>query len=145
MRKEIQKEADNWGISIALLSSEQAIRTKYIRDGLEHNWTFLWEHLIDDSVVTDYHGWELICDFVGKAPCLIFFCVDDDEDVFLLKNGRHLFKLIDQGDSFNEFYITNFETNYLLGFSHEKTLHGCGIAKRWVDSLKGTKHHDELL
>lgn len=42
-------------------------------------------------------------------------------------------------------HLTNYETNYLLGFSHEDSMHGCGIAKRWVDSLKGTKHHEELL
>lgn len=149
--KGIQEEAEYWRIPIEKLSKEQgdkikySIRQKYIKDGLIKNWMFLWEHFIDDSIVTDYHGWELICDFVGTSSCLLLFDVDDEEDVFWNKNGRDLFKLIDQGDSFNEFYITNFETNYLLGFSHEKTLHGCGIAKRWVDSLKGTKHHEELL
>lgn len=149
--KGIQEEAEYWRIPIEKLSKEQgdkikySIRKKYIEEGLEKNWTFLWEHLIDDSFVKDCHGWELICDFVGKSSCLIFFCVDDDEDVFFIKDGRHLFKIIDQGDSFDEFYITNYETNYLLGFSHEDSMHGCGIAKRWVDSLKGTKHHEELL
>lgn len=149
--KEIQEEAEYWRIPIEKLPTEQgdkikySIRQKYINDGIEHNWTFLWEHLIDDSCVSDYHGWELVCDFVGREYCLIFFCVDEEEDVFLIKNGRDLFKIIEQGDSFREFYITNFETNYLLGFSHEETLHGCGIAKRWVDSLKNMKHHEEIL
>lgn len=70
----VQKEAEYWRFSVERLSKEQgdkikySIRQKYIKDGLEKNWMFLWEHFIDDSIVTDCHGWELICDFVGKLP-----------------------------------------------------------------------------
>lgn len=34
-----------------------------------------------------------------------------------------------------EFYITNFETEYVICFNHHDCLLGCGTAKKWVESL----------
>ena len=58
----------------------------------------------------------------------------EDKSVLVINNGKSLYKLLDEMFGF-EFYITNFETNYLLCFNHHDCLLGCGTAKKWVESL----------
>ena len=134
---EIKKVALNNDICIKDLSDKQAkaikndIFKKYIHSQLG---TFLWDQFKDAAVIADSNGWEKLCSFVGGNSCLMFFDNIEDKSVILISNGKELYKLLDEMFGF-EFYITNFETDYLLCFNHHDCLLGCGTAKKWIESL----------
>lgn len=96
--------------------------------------TFLWEQMKGAAIIADSDGWQKLCDFVGNDRCLMFFDDIEDKSVLIINNGKSLYKLLDEMFGF-EFYITNFETDYLLCFNHHDCLLGCGTAKKWIESL----------
>lgn len=134
---EIKKISLVNGIVVEKLSNEEIkkikndITRKYIHS---HPKPFLWDQLKEAAVKEDCDGWQKICDFVGNSKCLMFFDDIEDKSVLVINNGKSLYKLLDEMFGF-EFYITNFETNYLLCFNHHDCLLGCGTAKKWVESL----------
>lgn len=136
--EEIQMEAKKCNIQLKLLSDEQ---TKNIRENIyfkytnKHDSIFLWENLANFSVVSDVNGWELISDFVGSQKCLLFFNEKDDGAIIVINGGRDLYDILAETYGF-EFYVTNFDTEYLICFSHHDCLLGCGTAEKWIDSLK---------
>ena len=140
MYGEIQKVAENWEIPIEILSSEQAghiknsIYQKYTDGGMEG---VLWGHLIDYSVLRDSYAWAIIDEFVDwdykdKEESLLFFNDEDDKNVFIIKNGRDLYKILSETCENREFYLTNFNTNYLICFNRYDCLYGTGAAREWV-------------
>lgn len=135
---EIKKVALDSGISIKELSSEQVkkikndISRKYIQ--LQDK-VFLWDSFKEPAVIADSNGWEKICTFIGEKNCLMFFDDIEDKSVITIGNGTELYKLLNEMFGF-EFYITNFETDYLICFNHHDCLLGCGAAKNWIKSLK---------
>lgn len=136
---EIEKTAKSNGIYIERLCEERAeiiktnITKKYVHS---YSDIFLWESFKAFAVKQTDDGWQKLCDFVGNKTCLMFFDNMEDESVFVLKNGQDLYTLLSEMYGF-EFYITDFETEYLLCFNHHDCLLGCGRAKKWVESLKG--------
>lgn len=95
---------------------------------------FLWDRLKEAAMIADSDGWQKLCDFVGNSKCLMFFDDIEDKSVLVISSGKSLSKLLDEMFGF-EFYITNFETDYLLCFNHHDCLLGCGTAKKWIESL----------
>lgn len=95
---------------------------------------FLWDQLKEAAVITDSDGWLKICDFVGNSKCLMFFDDYEDKSVLVISNGKALYRLLDEMFGF-EFYITNFETDYLLCFNHHDCILGCGTARKWIEAL----------
>lgn len=136
--EEIIKTALDSGICVKELPNEyvkrikKAIFKKYVQS---QPGTFLWEHFIHPSVIADSNGWEKICTYIGENNCLMFFDDIEDKSVILISNGNDLYKLLNMMFGF-EFYITNFETDYLVCFNHHDCLLGCGTAKNWIESLK---------
>lgn len=139
--KEIERVANDWEILIEILSSEQAedikrsISQKYTDGGTGG---CLWGHLINYSVLRDSYAWAIIDEFVDdedKEECLLFF--NDDENVFEIKNGRDLYKILAETCENREFYITNFETKYLMCFNQYGCLYGTGTAREWVSEAFG--------
>lgn len=160
---EILMEAAIWRIPIKVLPEEQAetalrdIIHKYANqnDKCSTGWYFLWEALLDASSVYDENGWKIISNFVGEKNCLLFYSNDfsrymdnctfepdlqirREEAAIVINNGKDLEMLLSQMYGF-EFYVTNFEMDYLISFNHEDILQGCGTAKEWVESLKCKK------
>lgn len=135
---EIEKVAKSNAIYINKLSEKdawkvkQSITEKYIDS---QGGVFLWENLKSAAIIQDNNGWQNICDFVGSKVCLMLFDDTEDKTVFIFKNGENLYKLLYEMYGF-EFYITDFETQYLMCFNHHDCLLGCGLAKKWVESLK---------
>lgn len=95
---------------------------------------FLWEQLKEAAIIADSDGWKKLCGFVGNSKCIMFFDDIEDKSVLVISDGKSLYKLLDDMFGF-EFYITNFETNYLLCFNHHDCILGCGTAKNWIESL----------
>lgn len=113
------------------LTIKRSITQKYVYPQPE---SFLWNRLKEAAVKRDNNGWQKMCSFVGNSKCLMFFDDIEDRSVLVINNGKSLYKLLDEMFGF-EFYITDFETDYLLCFNHHDCLLGCGTAKRWVNSL----------
>lgn len=135
--EEIKKVTLNNGIVVEELPDKQIktiksnITQKYLNS---QSGPFLWDRLKEAAIIADNDGWKKICDFVGSNRCLMFFDDIEDKSVIVISNGKSLYKLLDEMFGF-EFYITNFETDYLLCFNHHDCLLGCGTAKKWVESL----------
>lgn len=125
------------GIAAEELSDEDG---KKIKNNIALKYThwqpgpFLWDRLKDAAIREDCAGWEKICDFVGANKCLIFFDDIEDKSVLVINNGKNLHRLLDEMYGF-EFYVTDFETAYLLCFNHHDCLLACGAAKNWLSSL----------
>lgn len=133
----IKKVAEINDIFVEILPAEQvqiiksSVFEKYIgrKKGI-----FLWENFINATVVNNKEGWKLIADFVGRKKCLMFFEDSEDNNMIVLENGKALYKLLYEMYGF-EFYITNFETEFVICFNHHDCLIGCGTAKKWVETL----------
>lgn len=137
---EIKKFAKDNNIFIEELSIEQVCKLRsnimknYIRN---YKCRFLWEYLKGASIKTDEKGWEKICNFVGNNKCILFFDSIEDNSMIVINNGQILYKILSEMFAF-EFYITNFETNFLICFNHHDCLLCCGRAKNWLDNLYET-------
>lgn len=135
---EIKKVALDNVINIKELSDEQVkkikndISRKYIRS---QSGVFLWDSFKEAAVIADSNGWKKICIFIGENNCLMFFDDIEDKSVIIISNGNELYKLLSEMFGF-EFYITNFDTDYLICFNHHDCLLGCGTARKWIESLK---------
>lgn len=133
----IEKAAKVNSITIEKLerSSSEKIKSqiyqKYIKT---KKGIFLWENFERFSTLQYSAGWELLSDFVGEKECLMFFENGDDNTIIRIRNGSDLHSLLCEMFGF-EFYITNFETEYILCFNHHDCLVGCGTAKAWIEEL----------
>lgn len=65
----------------------------------------------------------------------MFFDDCDDKNVIKIDNGNDLYRILYEMYGF-EFYITNYETNYVICFNHHDCLIGCGMARNWIENLK---------
>lgn len=134
---EIEKVAKSNSIYIERICEKRAeiikrnITKKYV---YSYPGIFFWEKFKAPAVIQRDDGWQKLCDFVGSKCCLMFFDNMEDESVFVLKNGKDLYTLLGEMYGF-EFYITDFETEYLLCFNHHDCILGCGRAEKWVKSL----------
>lgn len=132
----IEKAAKVNSITIEKLerSSSEKIKSqiyqKYIKT---KKGIFLWEKFEKFSTLQDSAGWKLLSDFVGEKECLMFF-ENGDNTIIRIRNGSDLHSLLYEMFGF-EFYITNFETDYVLCFNHHDCLVGCGTAKAWIEEL----------
>lgn len=135
---EIKKAILTKGIIIEELSDRQItiikknITQKYIQSQPA---PFLWDRMKDAAVIADSDGWKKICDFIGNHECIMFFDDSTDKSMLVICDGKSLYSLLNEMFGF-EFYITDFETNYLLCFNHHDCLLGCGTARKWIESLK---------
>lgn len=129
--KEIEKTASDIAVHMERLSEEQAeeikacMREKYIHS---YRGGFLWENFKKPAIIQDAEGWKRLCDFVGDQKCLMFFDDFEDKSVLAFDDGEGLYRLLHEMYGF-EFYITDFETGYLLCYNHHDCLLACGLAK----------------
>lgn len=136
--EEIVKVALNNNICINTLHNRESeeikknIYKKYIKSKSD---IFLWEQFNNPAIITDSDGWKIVCNFISDNRCLIFFDNAEDKSIILINNGEELKILLSEMFGF-EFYVTNYETDYILCFNHHDCVLGCGKAKKWIESLK---------
>src|SRR5258708_101322 len=98
--------------------------------GLGHR--FAWEHFQDSVSFRSENAWQLIGEYVGHAPAILFVDDRDDTGVFRFENGHDIVAVL--GDCFRfEFYVTNSETECLLCENRHDYLIAAGAAKRWLE------------
>lgn len=135
--KIIQNIAKENNIFIKTLSIEYTkklktdITKKYLYKYKDY---FLWESFKEFSAKQDVDGWEKISNFIGNEKSLMFFDSREDNSLIIINNGKDLYEILAKTFHF-EFYITNFETDYLICFNHHDILLGCGTAKKWIELL----------
>lgn len=134
---EIERVAKSNAIHLERLSEEKSITVKknimekYICPSKRN---FLWDKFKEAVVLQDSNGWQKLCSFVGNKECLMFFDDSEDEAILCISNGEDLYILLYEMFGY-EFYITNIMTEYLICFNHHDCLLGCGLAKKWLESL----------
>ncbi len=74
-------------------------------------------------------GWELIPNYVGEAPCVLF--QDEAKQMWEMRSGNDLLQLLKQCPPL-ELYVCNQNADYLLCSNHHDFLIGWGQAERWV-------------
>jgi hypothetical protein len=79
-------------------------------------------------------GWQLIGEFVGQNPVLVFFAPSEDLAIIEFNNGPDLTTAI--GESFgSEFCISDHRATYLLCFNHHHYLIGADAAAEWITQV----------
>lgn len=113
------------------------LRTDIIEQYCNRNSVFMWESFKDCIHYQNSNAWSLIHDYVKENECIMLFDKSEDENVFLISNGRELQQILEDSFGF-EFYITDKNYSYLLCFNHHDILYGAGKAKEWINEiLKG--------
>ncbi|PZD97214.1 hypothetical protein DNH61_03830 [Paenibacillus sambharensis] len=108
---------------------EEGVFKEYINNGR----TFpLFEKLNDFVGIDVPESWTWINDFIQGDCCVLFFNPDDEKDFYKFLNGEDLVSVINE--IFNvEFYVTNYNADYLLGYNHSQCLVASGRAAAWLE------------
>lgn len=80
--------------------------------------------------------WMWISDFINEDSSILLFNPDDEKEFYSFGNGKDVVSII--GELFNvEFYVTNRNTDYLLGCNHSQCLIASGAASEWLERHVG--------
>jgi hypothetical protein len=116
---------------------KQSIMNKYLEEGMSRNFP-LFERLHDYVGIDVPDSWMWIANFIKKTPVILFFNPEDEKEYYRLNSGEDVVSIIDE--IFNvEFYVTNLDTEYLLGYNHSQCLVASGAASSWLENHKGYK------
>jgi hypothetical protein len=107
---------------------------------------FMWEGMFDPSnqakidieAVSNDDAWTWINEFVTDKV-IIFFNPQDEKVSFIFNNGKHIIDIISECYSF-EFYLADFDLNYVICFNHHRVLIACGTASLWLKKYKDPKY-----
>ena len=139
IKEEIKDFAENNQIVIKEINNDKCLKIRkavnelYVDSKKKGLW--LWDRLNCFASLADAEGWGYIKEFVSDNNCIMFFNEFDEKSMFNINNGNDLFSLL-SGTSGFEFYITDDNCTYLIGFNHHDVLYGCGKAIKWIDGLK---------
>ena len=96
---------------------------------------FIWEQFIENSNICGEFAWKYIANLIPKGECYLFFNQIECKNAYLFKDGKDLCDVI--GETYNcEVYVTDYNGTYILCYTHEMFLTGCGRAKQWIDDYK---------
>lgn len=91
----------------------------------------LWETPLDCVYVQNSDAWEWITDFVAERDCVLLFDFFEEVEMFHVPSGLALDTVLANSYHF-EFYVTDMDATYLIGFNHHDFLVCCGTAKAWL-------------
>jgi hypothetical protein len=143
IKEQIFSASSKLDIDLSILPAEEAVKikqsimSKYLEDGSSHNFP-LFERIHDYVGIDVPDSWMWISNFVNKNPVILFFNPEDEKGFFKLNSGEDVVSIIDE--IYNvEFYVTNFDTEYLLGYNHSQCLIASGTASFWLENHEGYK------
>lgn len=147
IKEQILMAAYELGIEVSVLTYEekeqtrQSIMSKFIKEG--HSHVFPLFEKIEDYVGTDVsESWMWISDYIKEDASILLFNPDDEKEFYSFSSGKDVVSII--GEIFNvEFYITNRNTDYLLGYNHSQCLIASGAASEWLERHEGYKKRYE--
>ena len=88
--------------------------------------------------VSNDNAWSWIDQFI-ESEAIMFFNPCDEKISYIFNNGTDIVNTL--ADCYNfEFYITNFNFDYILCFSHHRILYACGTASEWLKSYKTSEY-----
>ncbi len=137
--EEVKAAADAAGVAIERLSLEEAeqirllVESEYSGDG-DLGWP-LWEHMHGVGI-HDPAARLWIADFVGSRECFILFDPQDARTGFRVPVGNDLTPLLEPLNGV-EFYVTDFDAEYLLCYNHHEVLVAAGSASSWLQARIG--------
>ncbi|WP_020616222.1 hypothetical protein [Paenibacillus daejeonensis] len=143
IKEQILSASKKLSIELSILPKEEAekikhsIFNKYLEEGALPYFP-LFESLNHYIGIDVPESWTWISNFVEKTPVILFFNPDDEKEYYKLKKGEDVVLILEE--IFNvEFYITNLDTEYLLGYNHSQCLVACGTADPWLENHEGYK------
>jgi hypothetical protein len=90
-----------------------------------------WEHLRDSLAVRKEFAWEWFEDMLKNKEIILFFEHDRDRGMFYFEDGAELPQVLENCYGF-VFYISNWNTDFLLAYNDHDNLIACGEAKEWL-------------
>ena len=144
IRGEILRASQQVGAAILELQSEAAegIRTEVIKRFTDDYipQSLIWNHLRDYSFVicNDPHSWLVVSNFIKNTKVLVLFNDVDDKTVFEFTDGADIVPTLQECFGF-EYYLTNYELDYLICFNHHDVLIAAGTACSWLTELTNDK------
>lgn len=112
---------------------KQMIERLYIRKNAKYGFSLFDMLKIGESVAVNfYDSWSWINDFIKDKKVIVFFDYKEGEYIEL-SNGSAFIEFYDNCPK-DEFYMTDTEGNYLLGYNHSHCLFAMGIAADWLES-----------
>ncbi len=118
------------------LSDEDSAR---IRNAVKDKYTnnnrgLLWERFQEYIGKRRVDGWKRACEYPAEEKVILFLDEREGEVMWLFENGNDLRTAI--GETSNEeFYLTDYDTSYVIAFSHHDILYGVGSCRSWLELL----------
>lgn len=91
----------------------------------------MWEAVQDCTSAQSSEGWQWIHEFVGSRSCVLLFDVGEEVEMLHVPSGIMLHRLLQNTFGF-EFYVSDSDATYLIGFNHHDMLVCCGAAQEWI-------------
>jgi hypothetical protein len=91
----------------------------------------IWETAEECTALQDSEGWRWIREFIGPRSCVLLFDLSEEVEMFQVPSGASLDQLLHNTFGF-EFYVTDLDCTYLIGFNHHDVLVCCGSAEEWL-------------
>lgn len=134
---EIKEAIEVTGVNARLIDKENSeglwkrIVEKFTNAKLCYSW--LWESYLNYVSVYGIMSYEWIASYLQHRPC--YFLVNDNYNrkiVYYFEDGSSVVDMYGETSENLEFYVTDEELTFLLGFNHECYLSACGDAKNWL-------------
>jgi hypothetical protein len=149
-REEIQRSAEELKAGLTELSAEKTAQIRrqlaelYIGNALWdearlNKWShFFTNNAADREVIADFEAWEWIDGFIHDKEVLLLFDYREGEPVYKIAKGDKVVTIIARiwSDMGENFYVTDENLSFLLGFWTDGLLYGLGAAKEWLHRLK---------
>lgn len=111
-----------------------AVKTKYLRPHTDIGYSIFDAVVFSSMVGVDVpDSWRWIRDFLKDDSIILFFNKDMTEHFYEIENGSEFVEFYDECGVI-EFYITNWDTDYLLGYNHSQCLFAMGTAVEWLEN-----------
>ncbi|WP_024291034.1 hypothetical protein [Lacrimispora indolis] len=135
----------NIGEKISILSEAEreriwmAVKEKYLRPNVRIGYSIFDAVVFSSMVGIDVpDSWRWIGDFIKSDSIILFFNKDMGNNFYEIENGSKFVEFYDECGVI-EFYITDRDANYLLGYNHSQCLFTMGTACEWLENDKRYK------
>lgn len=146
MEQNLLEFFEKQGEKISILSQIEkeriwdAIRIKYLRPNIHIGYSIF--DAVDFSAMLGIDvadSWRWISDFIKNNPIILFFNKDMGNKFYEIENANKFMDFYSDECGVIEFYITDRETNYFLGYNHSQCLFVMGSAIEWLENDKRYK------
>ena len=145
MEQELINYCKEFKIDYSILNSDckniiiQKIEVLYIRKNAKYGFSLFDMIKFEEMIgVNSFDSWSWVHDFIKKKSIIVFFDYKIGEYVEL--SCGDVFVQFYDGCPKDEFYITDCNGSFLLGYNHSHCLFAMGIAADWLEKSEKYKN-----